>query len=83
MLGGVGGDSQGRETHVAVALRLFVRGTACLVRERGAIPSCWAAATHTHARTHTMKTKIGCPPSPSVEDKSQLNASFVFFVARH
>lgn len=33
---------------------------------------------HTHARTHTMKTKIGCPPSPSVEDKSQLNASFVF-----
>lgn len=54
MLGGVGGDSQGRETHVAVALRLFVRGTACLVRERGAIPSCWAAVTHTyaHARMH-------------------------------
>lgn len=37
---GGGGDPQGPETHVAVALRLFVRGTACLVRELGAIPSC-------------------------------------------
>lgn len=38
----VAGD--GGETHVTVALRLFVRGTACLVREQEAIPSCWAAA---------------------------------------
>lgn len=46
------GDPQGPETHVAVALRLFVRGTACLVRELGAIPSCWDTATHTYAQTH-------------------------------
>lgn len=32
---GVGGDSQGWETHVTVALRVFVRRTACLVRLGG------------------------------------------------
>lgn len=76
--GGGWGDLQGWETHVTVALRVFVRGMACLVRLRG------------HSQLLGCSTVMRPEPIPpeqpwphkqdasmynctSVEDKSQFN----------
>lgn len=55
----VGGDSKGWETHVTVALWVFVRRTACLVGGHSQLlpPPCKATSTK-HPRPHKQEASM-------------------------
>lgn len=58
----VGGDSKGWETHVTVALRVFVRRTACLVGGHSQLlpvpPKQQAPSTHGRINRKPLWTQI-------------------------